>query len=266
MSADFVDLHAHLMPGVDDGAATIQDSLEAVRRLRAQGVARIVATPHFNASLLRQEEAKARRIVELDTAWERLRDATSSLNDIEIERGAEIALDDPSIGGIPESLCLGGSSFVLVEFAFMRVPPNGPEGLARIARTGRVPVLAHPERYGGVRDLLVEAQAWKRAGARLQVNMGSILGFYGEAAGASAEILLREGLADYIASDYHSRGSPPHNRAAGVLDRLVGRDNRRLLCRDNPRRLLEGLEPLGLDADMPRAAGWWRRLVDAVFG
>jgi protein-tyrosine phosphatase len=237
-----VDLHTHVLPGVDDGARDLEGALEALRLLAADGVTTVVATPHLNASRL-TDERRARA----ESAWSELLTAVGrQLPRVQLHRGFEIQLDVPDVDLSDAGLRLGGSRFALVEFLAFTVPPRSAETLAEIARRGQVPVLAHPERYWGYdRDFRLVPR-WRAAGALLQLNGGSLLGEYGESVRAVAHRFLAEGWIDIIASDNHGR---PERRPSlrPVWDYLTGHgfeEQARLLLAVNPGRVLRDEPPL----------------------
>lgn len=242
-SMTITDFHNHLMPGVDDGAKSVEHARTALAALRDAGVARIITTPHFNASVTLDAAALARRLAELDAGWEQLRPLAAEFG-VELHRGAEVALDVPRPDLGDPRIHLAGTRFVLVEFAFMTVPPHSASVLSAVRAGGVQPVLAHPERYGRLESDPVGARAWREAGALLQVNGGSLLGRYGEGARRTALRLLREGLVDYVCSDFHARGDPGIGRYREALEELGGHEQARLLLEVNPQRLLEDEPPL----------------------
>jgi protein-tyrosine phosphatase len=258
-----VDFHNHLMPGVDDGAQTAADSASALVAFRAEGVTRVVATPHVDASLGDQPEAFQARMEALDAACALLQQAAAG-SGVEVLRGAELALDVPVPDITEPRLRLAGTDFVLVEFAYMSVPPNSASVLERIRSAGWIPVLAHPERYGALThnpDLAVE---WRRAGACLQLNGASLLGRYGAEARQSAEMLLARGLADYVCSDYHTRTGPWVARYVQWLTEHGGGEHALLLTEMNPQRLLEGEMPIPVPPLIHQRNLWQR--VRSMFG
>lgn len=237
------DFHNHLMPGVDDGARNAEQARAGLAALRAAGAARVVTTPHFNASLTLDPEALARRLEELDGGWAQLQPLALEAG-IELHRGAEVALDVPRPNLTDPRLRLAGTSFVLVEFAFMAVPPHSASVLSSVRAGGIQPILAHPERYGRIGADPEGARAWRDAGIFLQINGGSLLGRYGDGPRRSALHLLEEGLADYVCSDFHSRGDPAIGRYRTALEEMGGAEQAELLLEINPRRLLENQPPL----------------------
>jgi len=237
------DFHSHLMPGVDDGAASEDDARRGLAALAEDGVLRIVTTPHLSGSVTLRPDALAVRLAELDTAWDRLqRLARTEFPRLELGRGVECMLDVPRPELADARLHLGGTSFVLVEFPFLIVPPRSADALRGLLARGLRPVLAHPERYSGISAEL--ALEWRRAGAYLQVNGASLLGRYGGAPRRLALELLRRGWADYLGSDYHARGRPLVAGYRAEVARLGGEEIAALLCEVNPGRLLDGEPPI----------------------
>jgi protein-tyrosine phosphatase len=260
---ELVDIHNHLIPGVDDGARELGDSLDALAAMHAQGVRRIVATPHIDASLIARGALFAERMDHVDAAWERLRSAAaSSFPDVRLERGHEVMLDMPHVPLTDPRVRLGGGCAVLVEFPRRFMPIGSTAVLEGIRRDGFVPVVAHPERYlDGGSDPFALVGEWRRVGAAMAVNAGSLLGGYGEGPRAAARELLRRGWADLIGSDYHTRSNrrPLLLRDAVEAMRLAGgSEQAELLTRANPARLLDGEPPVPVAPLALRDSVWDR--------
>lgn len=245
------DLHSHLVPGVDDGARTMEEALDGVGKLLAAGVGNIVTTPHLEGSLTHDPTALASRLEEIDQAWELLLEAVASwYPEIHLHRGHEVMLDvpDPDLSDL--RLHLHDTPFVLVEWPGLRIPPATAGVLNQLEAEGIRPVLAHPERYWGLdRDLRLPGE-WRRAGALLQLNYGSLVGRYGEAVRERAVVLLERGWADLFSSDFHGRRhqSPFLEEAREALSRLGGHEQFELLSTVNTVRVLKGEEPLPVPA------------------
>lgn len=259
-----VDLHTHLMPGVDDGARDLDDAAEALSKLRQQRVGTAAATPHFPASLLGRPERLEQRFRDLDDAWERLVDLRDErFSDLELLRGVELRLDQPEPDLSDDRLRLGGTDWALVEFSHFQVPSYGARQLSELVEAGWRPLLAHPERYIGIRQSMEDAvPAWREAGAVFQVNAGSLTGRYGPTARQAALEMLRRGWADVLSSDYHARGEPGLDEARQRLEELGGSEQAELLFETNPRRVVEGratfpVEPLeGVRSLWREIRGW----------
>jgi protein-tyrosine phosphatase len=143
-----LDFHNHLMPGVDDGAANINESREGLTAFRAERVADVITTPHLRASMIDRREEFEPFMDSLETAWSALTLlATEEFPEMSIERGSEIMLDIPNPNLTDPRIRLAGTSFVLVEFPFMSIPPHSTPAVRNLVEAGWVPVIAHPERY-----------------------------------------------------------------------------------------------------------------------
>jgi tyrosine-protein phosphatase YwqE len=248
--ACITDFHSHLMPGVDDGAQDPSDSGAALGRFRAEGASQVITTPHFMGSLTLDPARREARLSELDAAWAALRevvaaDALKMGSALRVERGAEVMLDVPDPDLSDERLRLAGGAFVLVEYPALRLPPvNAEFALSGLRARGWTPVLAHPERYRNLDPGLAELERFRRAGAFLQMNAGSIFGDYGTTAAGLARHMLLAGEADYVASDYHARGEPGMQRFARAMGEAGFGEQAELLTVVNPGRLLAGEPPI----------------------
>jgi protein-tyrosine phosphatase len=243
----FTDLHSHLVPGVDDGSRTLEESLEGVERMWSAGVRRLVTTPHLNGSLSRDPELLRPRLEEVDQAWEELKAAVSErFPGLEFQRGHEVMLDipDPDLSDI--RLHLAETHFVLVEWPGLQVPPGTLPALERLVEKGIRPIIAHPERYRGLDKGTYMPGEWRAHGALLQVNYGSLLGRYGDLPRRRAFTLMERGWVDLMASDFHGRThlSPNILEAREALLEAGGGPQFGLLAGVNPSRIFRGEDPL----------------------
>jgi protein-tyrosine phosphatase len=207
----FTDLHNHLVPGVDDGAATVAESLDALRALYAEGVRTLVATPHLLLPRLATDGAVTRELDLQRRAFERLRAAVARESELPaIGLGQEIwAPDAATLQRVIERRDVGldGSSALLVEFGFELVGTHD-EVVATAVGGGRRIVIAHPERYRYPRgrDPIQVMRHWRDLGALLQVNAGSFTGHYRDhrpESQAVAWAMVGEGLVDIVGTDHH---------------------------------------------------------------
>ncbi|NJD20689.1 MAG: hypothetical protein FIA95_15570 [Gemmatimonadetes bacterium] len=258
--AAFADIHNHLVPHVDDGARTVEDTLEAVGRMTSVGIRSIITTPHIDGSLTLEPAALEGRLQEVTAAFEVAFAAVAdSFPDVELRRGHEVMMDIPDVDFGDPRMRMAGTRFVLVEWPRLQLPPGTARVLRRIRAQGYVPVIAHPERYVGM-DVDMAA-SWREAGALLQVTYGALDGRYGNEARVMAYRLLRRGWADYLASDFHARPdreiykeeAQEHLEHAGAQEAFV------MLSATNPSRILGDEMPLPVPP-LPRASGFWARV------
>jgi protein-tyrosine phosphatase len=257
-----VDIHSHLVPGVDDGARDVRAVLDSVQRLTRLSVRRILTTPHLDGSLSLDPERLEDRLSAVSAAWERAAEAIGeSFPEVEFRRGHEVLLDVPEIDFSDPRMRLAGTSFVLVEWPRLQLPPGTVRVLRRIREAGYLPIVAHPERYAGVANAIDVLAQWRDAGAHLQVNYGSLVGRYGATAQTLACRILRRGWADYLASDFHGHARLEIHiaEASEVVEDLGGEEALTYLTRTNPGRVLRDEEPLPVPA-LPAERGFWARL------
>ena len=242
-----IDLHSHLLPGVDDGSPTVERSAPVLKRFADQGVECVVLTPHLTAS--RVAQAPHARHMEL------LHELRAAVPDgPELRLGWEIMLDEPNVDLGARELALGGSTAVLVEFPRVAVPARAGAELARIRASGVVPVLAHPERYWGcTTEKVVE---WRAAGAVIQMDVASLAG-RGSIA-ATSRALLAEGLVDLFSSDNHGDSRSLASAREWLLQNGTP-THAELMTETNARRLLAD-EPVLPVPPLRRVGGVLSRL------
>lgn len=248
-----IDIHSHLLPGVDDGSRSIEESLPVLQRFGDGGVEVLVCTPHLMASAAAGAPYEKHQEI-----LKGLRAAAPAVPELKL--GWEIMLDRPGVDLTDPRLGLGGSKAVLVEWARMTIPPRSSEELFRLRMSGIVPVLAHPERYAGC---TVEHVAdWRRVGAVIQLDGAGLLGNH-QMAELSRQILAR-GLADLIASDNHGDS----RSLMAVRDWLLevgAPEHAAMLTRDNAARLLAD-EPVRAVPPLEFRKGALARLKELVLG
>jgi tyrosine-protein phosphatase YwqE len=194
-------------------------------------------------------------------AWDRAAGAIrEAFPEVEYLRGHEIRLDVPDVDLSDARIRMAGTSFVLVEWPRLQLPPGTVAALKRIREKGFRPVVAHPERYAGMGAAIGVAGQWRDAGAALQVNYGSLIARYGAEAQSNAIRLLRRGWVDYLASDFHGHASLKtyKNEAWAMLAEFGAEEVLAYLCRTNPGRLIEDEPPLPVPVLPPERRLWAR--------
>lgn len=244
------DFHSHLVPGVDDGAADVDEAVAALREMAAAGIGRLVTTPHLRASLLTSPRAAGEYLAMVDEAFQELAAAAAArASGVELERGFEVNLDVPDPDLSDPRLRLGGTRFALVEWPWTGIPGDSEAVLRRIRDAGWIPVIAHPERSRGLDADPALPRRWKDSGAYLQLNHGSFAGRYGEKARDRALRLVRDGAADYLSSDHHPgpRATLWVAAARTVFREMHAEESFRTLAGTNPLRLMEDREPVPVE-------------------
>lgn len=231
-----IDLHCHLLPGVDDGSRTVEQSVRVLDVMKEQGVTAVCLTPHHTVGHLSRGLPPSH-----DAAFAAL--SAAAPDGVRLHRGVELMLDravTPEVQHHPE-VRLAGTRYILVEFGRLTAVNSIGNALHQIAQLGLIPLLAHPERYAGCTPDAV--RHWKSLHAVMQVDATTILASRGR--GRRARDLLAAGLADIIAADNHG-----DDRLLGTAYRFLceagGSSAADILSRRNPLAILEDgeLEPV----------------------
>ncbi|WP_136669270.1 tyrosine-protein phosphatase [Flavobacterium sp. H122] len=195
----FIDIHSHLLPGIDDGAKTIEDTIFLTNSLKNFGFEKFITTPHtFSGFWDNTKEAILKK--ENDT----LETLSSQNTTVDLKAASEYLLDDhfASLFKKGEILTLK-DNLVLVEMSYLNAPIHLYDLLFDLQVAGYKPVLAHPERYLFYHKNFDEYKKLKNAGCYLQLNLLSTVGYYGNEVTDTAKRLLESGLYDFVGSDVH---------------------------------------------------------------
>ncbi len=196
-----VDLHSHLIPGIDDGSQSMEESLRLLKGLEALGYEKVITTPHIMADAYRNTPHI------INEGLRALRQAAVNEGiSLEIEAAAEYYLDDGFEALLQKGeLMLMKGEYLLFETSYFAKPMQLEEMIFSITSSGYKPIMAHPERYRYVKDPLKEYSRFKELGVLLQVNLNSFGGHYGKDAKDKAGFLSREGMIDFLGSDVHHK-------------------------------------------------------------
>jgi tyrosine-protein phosphatase YwqE len=196
-----VDIHSHLIPGIDDGAQSLEESLLLIEGLAALGYQKIITTPHIMSDAYRNS---AENILSgLDLLREEV--ARKDLP-IRIDAAAEYYLDDKFYEELEKPHVMSISdTYLLFESSYYAKPLQMEDMIFAIGKAGFQPLLAHPERYRYVKDPEKEYKRLKDLGVMFQVNLNSFGGYYGKSAKAKATFLAEAGMIDFLGSDIHHK-------------------------------------------------------------
>src|ERR1039458_6982837 len=251
-----VDMHSHVVWGLDDGATDIEQSLSMLRAAAASGTTDIVATPHSNAEFTYQAELLEERMREL---------ALRTGGTPRMHRGCDLHLSFDNIDEVLQGLgrySINGKQYLLVECPDFHVGKHTEKVLQRLMDCGMVPIVTHPERNPVLQEKLIRVEEWVELGCLVQVTALSISGGFGRRAHGAAGRLLERGLVHVVASDAHD---PEHRHARldeayGIVRSRYGEEEADMLFTDNPLAIIEGI-PLTGGKQMPQGAApkrWWQ--------
>ncbi|MEZ5645288.1 MAG: CpsB/CapC family capsule biosynthesis tyrosine phosphatase [Burkholderiaceae bacterium] len=255
-----IDLHSHILPGIDDGAPTLDVSLEMARIAVADGIHTMACTPHIYPGMYMNdgpgiELARQALQASLDQAGIGLRLVT----------GADVHLVPdllPQIrsGQVPT---INRSRYLLLEPSHTVAPPRFEDSVFNLVVSGYTPVITHPERLTWIDSHYPVFRRLVEQGAWMQLTAGALTGVFGKRAKYWGERFLGDGLTHILATDAHSAGRrlPQLSEGLAVAQRLLGDAEARKLVVDRPQAILDNAEPepFALGQAPPQAPGVWRR-------
>lgn len=196
------DMHSHFIPGIDDGPATMPESIALLQFMAQAGYSQIVTTPHISLDYFPDTEPKiAQGLAQLQIA------AAEHNVQLEIKAAAEYMIDEGLLEKLhrKEKLLAINGEFVLIEMGFVQPSPLLYQTIFEIQAAGYQPILAHPERYNYYQETssMADLHKLKNSGCLFQLNTIALSGYYGKHVKIFAEKLLKEGLYDFAGSDIH---------------------------------------------------------------
>lgn len=234
------DLHSHILPGLDDGAKTLEESMAMLHAAASDGIKGMAATPH--AKDVREAGALPRVREHVDTLNRLAKDAGLNLK-VYVGMENHLTADLPELLAAGKAFSYNGGPFVLVELPFDSLPDYADDVLARLQGQGLTPVIAHPERQTDImKDPGIMGELAER-GTLGQVTSTCILGKFGDESRDVAETLIRNGWVHVISTDCHRPTGP---RAPGMAEavleaeKIVGAEKARVMAVALPRAILAG--------------------------
>jgi protein-tyrosine phosphatase len=238
----YVDIHSHVLYGLDDGARTADESVAMLETAATSGTTDMVATPHANGEYRFQPALVDARIAEL-------RPRTT----VRIHRGCDFHLQADNIQDAlahPERYTVNHKRYLLVEFPDMTIFPSTERILNTLLDAGLVPIITHPERNPMLRHRMDDLAKWVQNGCYAQVTAASITGLFGPRARKGADDLFQRGLVHFVASDAHDRTHRTTSLREAYAQLAADFDEAlvRPLFEDNPRAVLTGA---AIDFELP---------------
>jgi len=249
-----IDIHSHILPGLDDGAETLEASLAMLKIAAAGGTTDIVATPHANTEFAFDPDVVAAKLAELSAA---------AGDSIRIYTGCDFHLQYENIQDAlehPTKYTINHKGYLLVEFSDLMIFNATGVIFYQLRSAGMVPVITHPERNWLLQKRFESIQRWVMEGACLQVTGQSFLGRFGKHAREFADKLMRAGLVHFVASDAHgAKDRTPDLREAFdyVTDRY-GSTRAEQLFVSNPRAALEGKPLPAINTEDVQPRKWYQ--------
>ena len=247
-----IDIHSHILPGLDDGSESLEQSVQMLVMARAAGTTDIVATPHANSQFRFDPQQVKDKIADLQ-------DAIGDLP--RIHYGCDFHLTSENIDEalrLPAKYSINHRGYLLVEFADTFIPKTTSQIFERMLDAGLFPIVTHPERNPLLQKKLSDVEAWVEMGCFVQVTAQSVLGSFGKRAKAFSDTLLSHGLVHFLASDAHDLQyrPTPLQPAWEYVSEHLGPDTAAVLLEENPGAALVGA-PISAPVTAPRKRGWF---------
>lgn len=232
-----IDIHSHILQGVDDGSKDLQMSLDMARIYLKNGIKKIIATPHYiekdNLSLARNKEA-----------LEALKEELLKNNlDLEVYLGNEVYISMDILKDIEEERIstLNGSRYVLIEFPMREIPIYAENVIYELLIKGYIPIIAHPERYLKIQEDPNVLFEFLKKGALAQLNLLSLEGFYGKKVKETARILLEHRMVQFVGTDAHTnrRRFPDVGQSLEILKEIVSSKEYTYLTEENANNIFQ---------------------------
>jgi tyrosine-protein phosphatase YwqE len=231
-SENFIDIHSHLLPGIDDGAKDLNHSIQLIKTMRSYGIKQFITTPHVLGEVYPNSS---------DTIREKLQQVQAELkrqglDDVQISAAAEYMLDERFADLLQKGDILTlKDNFILVEMSYFSATLNLYDVIFDIQLKGYKPILAHPERYNFFHNNFDNYYKLKKAGCLFQLNFLSLTQQYGKHVQQISEKLLKLNLYDFVGTDTH------HSKHLELLKTLATDKNKKsleLLMKNNTKLLL----------------------------
>lgn len=216
------DIHSHILPGIDDGSPDVETSVLLVKGLIELGITHTVATPHIIGDLYRNNKNT------IEKALQKLVDACEAQQlPIKISAAAEYMLDDYFMELLrkKESLLTITRNYVLTELTYISVPENLEDISFELVTSGYQPIMAHPERYHYYHKNYDQFYRLKELGFLLQVNLLSVIGYYGPGVAKAAKFIFEKNLADFVGTDMHHQrhlNMLSNKKTLALIHKLLG--------------------------------------------
>ena len=243
-----IDIHSHILPGIDDGAGDLEEALEMARLAVADGIRVMVATPH----LFKHQSMDLDAINEKSVILERLdrfRDRLAAEGiALEILPGCDVPLSADTLRLLAEDRVLtvnDGKRYLLLELPHFSIPPTLEDICFRLQSLGLTPIITHPERQPLIQERPERLGRLVELGCLAQLTAGSLTGGFGRRIARVSRQLVKKGYIHLLASDAHNtRGRPPIlSQAVSALSKLVGPEQARAMVTLTPEKIIKG-EPV----------------------
>ena len=229
-----IDFHSHILPGIDDGAKTLEQSIQIINEAKEVGFTKLISTSHYMENYYTFDEEKRKKLLE---------QVQQKVNGVTLYLGSEIYITNNMINLLEnkKASSINNTRYVLFEFPLTQTKMmNDKETIYRLIEKGYIPIIAHPERYPFIQVDPEYAFELAEMGALFQANYGSIIGAYGRKAKKTVKKLLENDLISFMGSDVHRQGQifAKFPQIMKKLNKLLTSEKIQELTEINPQKVL----------------------------
>lgn len=236
-----IDFHAHILPNIDDGSASMEESINLIKEAEQAGFTGIISTSHYLQNYYECDEAERRRILAELANQVKVADVEAEIPKLYL--GSEIYISTDIVELLEEGKAstINGTNYVLFELPMNSKPLFAKEVVYKLIENGYKPIIAHPERYSYVKEDIEFVRELKSMGALFQSNYGSVIGMYGGSAKKTLKKLLKEDLISFLGSDVHAVGQiyPKVPKILRKLEKWISPEKLQELTTLNAEKVLE---------------------------
>lgn len=239
-----IDFHTHILPNLDDGAKSIEETFTLIKEAKEAGFTKIISTTHYFEGYYESNNIERKTWID---------NLNSKIEDVKLYLGNEIFISDKIIEFIKENKAatIGNSKYVLFELPMNNKPMNLKETIYKLQDAGYVPIIAHPERYAYIQEnpnLLVDLI---EMGALFQANYGSIIGVYGNKPKEAIKKLLKNNMIHFLGTDVHRPNSiyVKMPLILSELKKVISEDTFKKLSLENAQKVLDNQD---IDIETPK--------------
>ena len=236
-----IDFHAHILPNIDDGSASMEESINLIKEAEQAGFTGIISTSHYLQNYYECDEKERRRILAELANQVKVADAEAEMPKLYL--GSEIYISTDIVELLKEGKAstINETNYVLFELPMNSKPLFAKEVVYKLIENGYNPIIAHPERYSYVKENIEFVRELKSMGALFQSNYGSVIGMYGSSAKKTLKKLLKEDLITFLGSDVHAVGQiyPKVPKILRKLEKWISHEKLKELTTLNAEKVLE---------------------------
>lgn len=232
-----VDIHSHLIPNVDDGSKSVEETFMLIKEANRAGITDIILTPHY---IVNSYEQNANTLILLKDKLQQILDK-DKIN-VKLHIGMEVYITDNLIDLLKQNklLTLANSKYLLMELPLNTHVQYEDIIIFKLIENNIIPIIAHPERYKFIQENPDKVEELIESGCLMQSNIGSILGIYGNHAKQTFKYLLKKDLIHFLGTDTHRKDTiyPLLKKATKKIEKIIGKEKTEELIKINPQKIL----------------------------